>query len=86
MFHLAGGKNSAKCIGKNSSCWTKGEELKRTLPSQTSWGMEGVVCILEVKCSAEDLCEHPGRNVTPMPEGGGPRHPHRGLGITEELM
>ena len=37
----------------------------------------------EKDLSMKELREHPGRNVTPMPERGGHRHPCEGLGITK---
>ena len=36
--------------------------------------------------SVKDLTEHPRKTETPMPEKGGPRYPHRGLGIIEEQV
>ena len=46
-------------------------------------GTEARSQLSEKDLSMKELSEHPGRTVTPMPERGGPRHPHGGLGITE---
>ena len=49
-------------------------------------GMEARGQLFEKDLPMKELCEHPGRTATPMPDRGGPRHLHRGLGITEEQM